>query len=260
MSLNRDTPPLITHTLISDGIRTTAVNLAPFIVIALIFNLPAIIWGYWINKTMQEMAQSLNAIGDLDVHPNWLEPYRFGAQMVLREISQWVLNVISQAAMVYGTVQYLSGHKASFMQTLVKGLSKILPALGVAVLGWSFILMGYVCFVVPGLILMCALFVSVPAAVMERRGIMGSIKRSFELTRGSRGPIFLYFIILGSAIYILKIIILLVMGEGLQAWLLTQSVSVLMGMLTAVIGATAYARLREHKEGADIMDLAKIFD
>jgi hypothetical protein len=124
--------------------------------------------------------------------------------------------------------------------------------------------------VVPGLIVLCMLYVTTPSAVLERPGVTGALRRSRELTRGHRLQIF------GL------VVILFLLGTGLR--LLVESLTLnprhlratpdhmpayvyvtileqmVVGSIGAVMSSVAYYLLRAEKEGTSAAELAAVFD
>lgn len=119
------------------------------------------------------------------------------------------------------------------------------------------------CFV-PGLFLALMLYVAVPAAVEERLGPIGALRRSAELTRGYRLHIFYVLTKLAIAQFALSFAVnLLVALAGAEAWV-RQAVAFVIAALFVGLGATAtavaYYRLRMVKEGVGADEMVSVFD
>jgi hypothetical protein len=114
----------------------------------------------------------------------------------------------------------------------------------------------------------------VPVAVIERQGF-GSLRRSFELTRGFRWPIvgvmILFFIIgivislpaVGIAQALLSDEIFSLFSSSAGRAAITVLELVTNGVVYAFGGIATglvYARLREIKEGVGVEDIAAVFD
>jgi len=61
--------------------------------------------------------------------------------------------------------------------------------IGVALLEMLAIVGGFLLLVVPGIIVSLMLMVAVPVAIIERPGVMASLKRSAALTKGIKGQL-----------------------------------------------------------------------
>jgi hypothetical protein len=195
------------------------------------------------------------------------------------------INQLGVAAITYGTIQFLRGRKAGIGECLSRGLSVMGPVLGVAILGFliigvaaalgyyilSFIhavlgwLAAFVVFVA-GFIL---IWVAVPAAVAERRGVVASLLRSVALTEGYRWHILGILLIIIAAIIAIAIalwIIVAVVGwistglGGVLDLILNAGFSLAITAFTATVAAVGYYQLRVAKEGVGIEDIARVFD
>jgi hypothetical protein len=181
-----------------------------------------------------------------------------------------VVTFILQAALTHGVVTSLRGRAVSFQECLGVGLRYFLPALLIALCVFVGVAFGLVLLIVPGLILGLGWSVAVPVAVTENRGVFGSIGRSWQLTNGYKGHIFLVFLIYFGIYWVVN---LLFSGIGLglysispQAYLITMSivlgpvVATISAVFQTSITAALYYELRSAKEGIGADDLATIFD
>jgi len=183
-----------------------------------------------------------------------------------------IMAYVLQAAIVYGTITDLNGRRASFGSCLSTALKVILPLIGLSIVSTFGVMLGFVLLVVPGIILALGWAIAVPVRVVERKGVFGSLGRSWELTSGYKGTIFLLFLIffLASALFSS-------LGQAM-AGLFTSNPAALptslpityfvyFGVIRAVsamVGAagaaTIYYQLRAIKEGIAPDKLAAVFD
>jgi hypothetical protein len=190
-----------------------------------------------------------------------------------------LLGLIVAGAVAYGVFQQLSGKPAGLSHCLVIGLRRLplIVAVGVTV--------GVIVFIAPFLlgvavalgggvgpilllaipvailviVLQCTFWVALPAAVVERPGVIASVRRSARLTKGARGRIFLILLVLGIISYAATRIAIAVGGEGTaQVWA-TQAADIVLGSLGATASAVAYHDLRVAKEGVTIDQLVSVF-
>jgi hypothetical protein len=125
-------------------------------------------------------------------------------------------------------------------------------------------LIGTLLAVIPGAIVYAALLATTPSLIEERLGISASIERSCDLTRGSRGRIFL--LVLLSIIFSAALIFL-VIAAGREFQSRSAGVFSLRAGLVAAIPiflkapmiSALYVELRENKEGPVRHDLAEVF-
>lgn len=88
------------------------------------------------------------------------------------------------------------------------GIGKVLPFFALSILASIAIVLGMVLLLVPGIILGLMWSVSLPAMAGENLGVLASLGRSRALTKGSRMMIFLTFLVVLVAIYIVIFAIL----------------------------------------------------
>lgn len=178
------------------------------------------------------------------------------------------------ASVTYSVVEELNGRHSPLGKSISVGLSRLLPTLGVGIVAGLCILAGAIALVIPGLIVMCMLYVAVPVSVIERPGIGGALSRSAFLTKGHRWGIFGLIILMG--------ILTTVISFGLESALVETAeigstkvvnpedwtlyvfinvgVQVVAGALGSVIAATAYVSLRSDKDGVGVGELARVFE
>ena len=197
-----------------------------------------------------------------------VSPERFGMFGIGFLVSV-VTNAVLQGALVYGTVRDLNGRRASFGECLATGLRNFLPVILLSILMAMAVMVGFLLLVVPGVMMLVAWCVAVPARVSEQTGIIEAFGRSAELTRGNRWRIFglmLLFLVLTWIVGILLTpLSLAAMSAGPQGLVVSQMISnTASGIINALIGATGasviYVELRRIKEGLAPDALAALFD
>lgn len=185
-----------------------------------------------------------------------------------------VTAAILQGALIYGTVQDMNGAKPSVGDALATGLRAFLPLLGVSILFGLAVGLGMILLIVPGVMILCAWCVAVPALVAERTGVFGAFSRSAELTRGNRWRIFALLLL----VWVIALVVTMVVGavfgvasfatSGLDPVAMARSPinilsNVLINTISAVIGATGaavlYVELRKAREGLGPQWLADVF-
>jgi len=243
--------------VLGTGIRIWVKNFAPFMLITALIYSPLWIWG--ITTVHGEMTiEKLLAAARVE---------QFQALLVL------LLNVFVSAALTYGVVMELRGQRASLGACIATGLGRFFPALGSAMLSALCILGGSL-LIIPGIILMCMLYVTTPAAVLERPGVLGALKRSRELTHGHKFEIFgLCFIMLLAAFALGKLVQTMTLPHLTERAYLDETMrnfptymyvnlvlQMVLGSLNAAMAAVAYYFLRSEKEGTSADELAQIFD
>ena len=148
-------------------------------------------------------------------------------------------------------------------RSLLVSLRMIVPLFLLSILVTILTGIGFMLLIVPGIMVFIVFSVAVPVLVEERAGVFGSMKRSRELTRGSRWRIFLLclnFFVLYLLLWALAAALTGVVSDGIyfqagiQALFATVTGVIVAGMLTLL-----YLELRTVREGATISDLAAVF-
>ena len=193
------------------------------------------------------------------------------ADMASVAISLLAFSFLS-AMVSFGTYRDLKGDRASLAEVVVQGFWLLLPVLLVSVVVTVIYLAGFILIIVPGVIALIFLWVAIPAAVVERTSVIGSLKRSKKLTKGSRWRIFgilvlfaVIFVLVLVAVGVISAFLLLPLGvaeDSLDAW--TTQFGFVVGAVFAlffnVVVAVSYFLLRSQDEGVGVTDLAAVFD
>jgi hypothetical protein len=178
------------------------------------------------------------------------------------------LSALSTTAVTHGVFQQIQGKSASFGECLRVGIARTPTVLLINLVTLVLMFFGSLAFFLPGLLAATVLFVAAPSAVAEGRGVIESLRRSAELTRGSRWAVFSLLIAPLSLVMGLHLVALLAFGDvkaeqplanpRFQA--VSAILSVLYQALTAVTMAIAYFTLRLKHEGARKADLGAALD
>lgn len=170
----------------------------------------------------------------------------------------FLLSTLLPAALTYGVVMELDGVRPSFRDCVARGFAQLLPALGVTLLSLLAIGAGLALLVVPGVILMLRWYVAVPVALLEKRGVMGSLRRSRELTEGRKGQLFVLFFVYWSTIFGLTFLTEDMFPKNVLA-LVNVGMGAMMGAFGAVLIAVSYSLLRRDKDGTTAPELATAY-
>jgi len=175
-------------------------------------------------------------------------------------------------AITKGALVYFNGGRAGFGECLSTGTARLLPLVGLGLLSTLGIGLGFIVFIVPGIMLATKWVAAAPAMVAENAGVMDSFARSSELVRDNRWRIFWVFVIWIVLSSILQFVVgsvmglsagaLVTMGDG-ATWVLSAFdavVTALSNMVGAIGAAALYSELRTVKEGATSEQLASVFE
>jgi hypothetical protein len=178
----------------------------------------------------------------------------------LTGILTFALQTVAQATSLYGAFQDMRRQPFTIGQSLQIGLARTVPVIGVAILVGLATGLGILLFVVPGVIVSCMLYVSIPACVIEKSGVAASLSRSVALTKGYRWQIFGLLLLMIVVALVGATVLAKIGGEGLVGQILGFVWQVVSAAVGAVLAAVVYHDLRAAKEGIDLDTLANVFD
>lgn len=112
-----------------------------------------------------------------------------------------IVSAASQAAAVVAVSNLHLDRPASVMDSFSTVKGEIPGVIGVSLLVGMASGVAFLAFIVPGVLLLIMWSLAVPAKVLEHRSATDSMSRSMELTKGSRGRIF----VIGLLIFVLSI-------------------------------------------------------
>jgi hypothetical protein len=132
------------------------------------------------------------------------------------------------------------------------------------------ILLGTMLLIVPGVLLSLAWTVCPAVAAVEGKGFMDIFRRSADLTRGYRGPLFGIALLFGVAGAVLVFTVRALAGAPLLAnvgtqpplltFVLQPALSAVFAAVGGCVNAAAYLELRGVKEGLTAGGLVSVFD
>ncbi len=227
--------------LVGQAISTHFRNLLPFTLLS------AIALGPWIA---------------LRLYASTAEPSQalLWTGVVLQQLGSQIL----VGALTYGVVQHLRGEPANLAMTVSVGVQSFLRVIAVSIVVGLIIGVGTLLLFVPGIILMMCFYVAIPAAVLERKGIGASMRRSLDLTRGSRWQIFGAAILFGLIMIGTFMLLGLVMASTSDLSNPPLWAEITLNVLIAPFGSTmagvCYYMLRMGKENVDSKQIAAVFD
>ncbi|MBV9882768.1 MAG: hypothetical protein JO276_07155 [Sphingomonadaceae bacterium] len=245
--------------VVSRGFTALKANFLPFFGFALVLaGAPAFLQS-WYTSSMQQ-----------DVLTGRFDPGSFFGALLLALFTTILGFALLQGAITRATIRQLGGRDSDPAGSAVHALKQLLPLIGIGICVGLMLVVGLIALIVPGIMVWCACAVAVPALVEERRGVFGSIQRSWDLTRGSRGQIFL----IGLLFYVFQVVVGAIAGIFTGASMIQTGgalpdplflgignglASSLTNTISAVLLATLYVELREVKEGASTELLADVF-
>jgi hypothetical protein len=223
-------------------------NLLPFAIVSFVVHVPSLLATIAIGP-VQPWAGVAGLSG-----PFW-------ANTLLASL----LSLLSTGALTHGVLEHLRGRRAGVARMFRVGAARLGPVVLAALATWILFVLGLAFLLVPGIAVGCALFVAIPAAVVEPGiGLGGALRRSRALTKGHRWAI----LVLGLLVYLATIafgapMALLGLTNVLPfpvTAVVTQALGALAAPLWSVAAAVAYHDLRVAKEGVATADLVKVFE
>lgn len=170
-----------------------------------------------------------------------------------------VLPYVVTGALIYGVLKQLRGEPADMGDCLRVGFGRLFPILGVGILAGLLSALGAIALIVPGVILACMYWVAVPVAVVERPGVVASLKRSAQLTQGEKWSVFAILLVLIVMQNVTQAIFDAALDDSTAGALVSLIPTIVFGMLGAVCAAVGYHDLRAAKEGVGIDQLVSVF-
>jgi hypothetical protein len=248
---------------ISRAMRALFDKPLPYLALAFVMIAPSGAAGAYMFYEMQDPAfqQSLDA----------------GGQM---SSTFWLLQVLAMlwflpgfGALIHASAGHLQGKPLDIGASLGVGLRRMFPLLGVYIVFSIAITLGFIALFVPGFIVLCMYYMSLPVAVLERRGVFGALGRAGALSKGYRTTLFAIgaghvgvslAVYLGGALAIggLSLIAKLVAGETAQmVVMLPPLVLVYIGLVAffPILVSAAYVGLLEEKESGTAEQVAGVF-
>jgi len=233
-------------------------NIIPFVIIAILISIPSFIVSRIVPIDVQiyqnaaSQQQHLLYFYSLGSKASWINT---GASLITSSLIT--------AALVYGTFQHLRGQRAAIGDLVARGLSSLLPVLMAAIAFTVLSLIGFLLLLIPGVIIIVALWVYVPAIVVEKKGVVAAFRRSRELTKGRRWSILALYILVLVALVAVEVIVTSLLHIPFALLTIHWAaipIRILYMVFIAVMSAVGYYYLRADKEGVAIGDIAKVFD
>ncbi len=168
---------------------------------------------------------------------------------------------LAQAVVIFGTLQDLRGQRANVLDCIKGGLKPVVPIVLIGVLSTIIISLGFI-LIIPGIIFAVGYYVVIPVGVIERPGVGASLVRSRELVRGHGWRVFGLLIII-TLITQFEVTVSAdgLFGLGNDVWGILGTVrDVLATAFAAITSAVAYHDLRILKDGANVDEIAAVFD
>jgi hypothetical protein len=190
-------------------------------------------------------------------------------------VSYWITVIVGlfssaflQSGIIHALIDRDDGAKADFADCFRGGARHFLPLIGLTILWWLGVALGWVLLMVPGLMLLSMWSVSMPALVAENTGVIGAFGRSRALTKGLRWPIFGTLLVFLILYFFLAFAVQGFSATGMLTlyqsnFALAMAVGVISGTVMSVLLTSflvsLYSEVRLVKEGQGPRGLAEVF-
>jgi len=249
-------------TVFSRFFKLVSENIGLFLAIGVIGNIvPAVAITYAMFATL---GLSFHGTTDFSQFTSANFGYFGGAGLIIFIMSLVTLSMITEVAILRAV-----GKTPNLATVLGHGFRNILPIIAISILIFLLLIAGMILLIVPFFFWAICTCVAVPSYVGEPgRGIIGSIKRSFELTKGSRWWLLLIFfvaivveMIASSAVGAAMLMITLPGNEAMlmPLQLLNAVFSGFLSLLGSIFISAIYVCLRESKEKLSPENAASVF-
>jgi hypothetical protein len=228
--------------VLSETFSTYFSNFIPFLLLSALVSLPLFILAAYISSLEKGSPMAIQLF-------------------FLSLLLQLLVSQVATGGITYGVYQQMRGGSISLVDCLRVGLSRFFPVVGVAIVTFVAIVIGFALCFVPGIIVATMLAVAVPVTVEERPGLINAMRRSAHLTEDFRWHVFGVMFVLGIIQQVLsRIAIAVAGGNNLSSLLMATSlVGVLTTGLVATGAAVMYYRLRSVKESVDVDQISSVF-
>jgi hypothetical protein len=175
-----------------------------------------------------------------------------------------VATQIGTGAITYLVGKACLGETVGVVESYRWALRKAMPLVGTAAIVGFACVFGFFLFVVPAVIAFLVSFAAVPAVMLEDKGVMDGIRRSYELATGSLGRVagvrLVVALFLGACLLIGYSIAGSLTDRPDARMLLAQVPTLVAGPVDAVSMVLLYFDLRVRREGMDIETMARALE
>lgn len=164
-------------------------------------------------------------------------------------------SALLSGALVYAVLQIQRTGMATAGESLRRGLRVLPKVFVVSLLYFIVTLLGYLLFIIPGVIFSLKYAVAVPVAVAENRGVFESFSQSARLTDGYKGLIFMTHFLWGILIVVINLVVTGSFaygeaGDGVVALLVQSIIGGMLSASSVVLDVYIFlGLLRERGEG-----------
>jgi hypothetical protein len=187
-----------------------------------------------------------------------------GRTLLLSAITYFIAIAIQQlllGALTRGAAGALLGREVDVSASYRYAFSRLGGLIGLALLVALIVGVGFILLIIPGIIFLVFLSMSVPAFIIERRGVTDSISRSWNLVRGSWWHVFGVIVVAAIIAGIVNGILTAIGGSTfIGAWILSAIAQIITAPFVALVSVVLYVDLRVRHENLDAATLGRDLD
>ena len=176
---------------------------------------------------------------------------------------------IAQGATILAVADRFTGGDTPVRECYSAVARRVFSLIGLGLCLGLIVLVGCCFFVIPGLLLWARLYVAIPVMILEDKGIIDSINRSWNLTMEQWGRAIAFVLIMLVIFYLIygivqfPMIYVLVTTKSFAMEGLTRVLSFVLGqvvmtLFTSVAAVVMYFELRTRKEALDLQGLVSL--
>ncbi len=228
------------------------------------------IWPMFLGGGFQDLFESSDPNVILNAFTGGLLAVLIIGVLLIVIASLWL-----QPALIKMSYSALTKEHHSNLSTLKQATPFVLPVFGFFILYALAVMVGLLLFIIPAIFIGLGWMLAAHIIVLEKKGVMDSISRAWDLTKGAKRWLLLLAIVfgvIGSIIGVVISIPIYIMGdpnlamlEGASTsyWIVNGILSSLVQVISTVIGVAwataAYVELRKIREGVDPESRVDVF-
>jgi Uncharacterised protein family (UPF0259) len=187
-----------------------------------------------------------------------------GRSLLLSAITYFIAVAIQQlllGALTRGAAGALLGREVDVSASYRYAFSRLGGLIVLALLVALIVGVGFILLIIPGIIFLVFLSMSVPAFIVERRGVTDSISRSWNLVSGSWWHVFGTIIVAAILAGIVNGILTAIGGSTfIGVWILSAIAQIITAPFVALVSVVLYVDLRVRHESLDAATLGRDLD
>lgn len=150
-----------------------------------------------------------------------------------------------QGAVAFYIWKKLNNKTITITEAFTESVNRFFPIIGSTILYWIILIIGFIFLIIPGIYLGCSLIFYLQTIVIEKCSVTQSIKRTWYITKGHRGMIFLHTLFLNSSMSMAN---RLAWSDDISTSLFGQLVYLFVFPFIIAYVTTLYTKIVEFKE------------